>query len=379
MNMRGSRKNGTLANDPDEELDHHNMQNTSTERTSTTMHNNLSTPINNAGKENLNISTNSSATNNDPYGFAHTPKGATSPPPPPPNTNSNKPQQHRQVLFRHPYPLPPPPPLPRSDAIIISSHTAPDKNINIKWVTPDNDLEALIEAAGEEYNLVRRSNACGALKVLASKDSNKPRLARTTGLLDVLVKASYDDAVDSDALDARTRAVTTLLYLSEPKDNRLMVAKHAGLLECLVKVIKEDTGEARWRATSALATLAKTPGNRGLMGRVDGLASCLGELMIIGVSRKEDVETNKQENEKKNNNNKGGTESREDDNSTFVTGTQDSVTRGASYDETTTMDDGDDDHMLTNTYSGTFTDGTGTFTEDDLTVRNHFLTWWTGT
>ena len=347
--VRGSspKNKGTLSNDPDEaELDR-TTEGVGEEDETTTM-------MNNAGKENLHTSTNNSSL-------------VAGPPPPPPNTNSNKPQQHRQVLFRHPYPLPPPPPLPRSDTIIITSHSAPSKNINIKWIQPDNDLQALIEAAGEEYNLVRRSNACGALKVLASKDSNKPRLARTTGLLDVLVKASYDDAVDSDALDARTRAVTTLLYLSEAKDNRLMIAKHTGLLECLVKVITEDTGEARWRATSALATLAKTPGNRGLMGRVEGLASCLGELMIIGVSRKEEeevVETTTKNNES--GKEEGGTESREDDNSTFVTGTQ------PSYDETTTMDDDGDHRMLTNTYSGTFTDGTGTFTEDDLTYQNTY-------
>ncbi|EJK61493.1 hypothetical protein THAOC_18011, partial [Thalassiosira oceanica] len=138
--------------------------------------------------------------------------------------------------------------------------------MNVKWVVPDADLAALIDAAGEERNLVRRSNACGAIKVLASNESNKPKLCRTQGLLDALVGAAWEDAVDSDALDARTRAVTTLLYLSEPKDNRLIVARHGGVLECLVKVIGEDTGEARWRASSALATLAKTPGNRGAMG-----------------------------------------------------------------------------------------------------------------
>ena len=272
--------------------------------------------------------------------------------------SNNKPQQHqhRQVLFRHPYPLPPPPSLPRSDTDIIESNTAPDKNINIRWVEPDNDLESLIEAAGEEYNLVRRSNACGALKVLASKDGNKSKLCRTKGLLDVLVKASWDDAVDSDALDARTRAVSTLLYLSEPKDNRLIVAKHHQVLECLVKVIHEDTGEARWRATSTLATLAKTPGNRGLMARVEGLPTVLGNLMIEGV----EVQLKEEGQDDANKEGDGGadknTESREDDASTIM----------ESVNYSSTMDE-DEHRMLTNTYSGTFTEGTGTTfnTEDD--------------
>jgi len=294
------------------------------------------------------------------------------PPPPPPNTNSNKPQQHRQVLFRHPYPLPPPPPLPRSDNIIISSHSAPDKNVNSKWVAPDDDLAALIEAAGEEHNLVRRSNACGALKVLAFKDSNKSKLCRTRGLLDVLVKASWEDAVDSDALDARTRAVTTLLYLSEPKDNRRIVAKHDRLLEVLVKVIEEDTGEARWRASSALATLAKTPGNRGCMGRVDGLATVLADLMVVGMHHKETAQSKDQAKKDRKKDGGGGkgragssaNESREDHST--IQG-EDSMTRGPSFD---TMDG---EQMITHTYTGTFTEGTGTtFTEDDMTYQSAY-------
>ena len=285
-----------------------------------------------------------------------------------PNTNNtNKPpqdkqpspqQQHRQVLFRHPYPLPPPPPKPRSDSLIIEENCPPNKQINIKWVNPDVDLQALIEAAGEEYNLVRRSNACGAIKVLASKDSNKPKLCRTTGLLNVLISASYDDAVDSDALDARTRAVSTLLYLSEPKDNRLIIAKHnnCSVLECLVKVIKEDTGEARWRATSALATLAKTPSNRGIMGNVDELCSVLANLMVFGVQCKEEDEDNKKENEE---DGVEGTDSRTEDDSTLQN--TDSMTQRGSY-ESGTYDE-EDGPMLTNTFSGTFTEGS-TFSED---------------
>jgi len=289
-----------------------------------------------------------------------------------PNINTNKPpqdnqpqqqnqQQHRQVLFRHPYPLPPPPPKPRSDSLIIEENCPPNKQINIKWVNPDVDLQALIEAAGEEYNLVRRSNACGAIKVLASKDSNKPKLCRTTGLLDVLIYASYDDAVDSDALDARTRAVTTLLYLSEPKDNRLIISKHnnCSVLECLVKVIKEDTGEARWRATSALATLAKTPSNRGIMGNVDELCSVLANLMVLGVQRKEEEEDKEDKKENEEDGGVEGTDSRTEDDSTLQN--TDSMTQRGSY-ESGTYDE-EDGPMLTNTFSGTFTEGS-TFSED---------------
>lgn len=294
-------------------------------------------------------------------------------PPPPPNINStNKPRHHRQVLFRHPYPLPPPPPLPRGDAVIIAAHSAPEKDVHVRWVSPDTDLEALIIAAGEEENLIRRSNACGAIKVLASRESNQLKLCRTTGLLDVLVRACWDDAVDSDALDARTRAVTTLLYLSESKDNRLIVARHPKTLVVLVKVVQEDTGEARWRATSTLATLAKTPGNRVLMGDFEILATVLGNLMVISAKEEAPEEENTKVDEKSGDaaNTAGDTNKViiKDDgtlNSSLLHG---SATR-PSFD---TMDDSAS-RMLSSTYSGTetFTDASGTSnTYDDRTYES---------
>ena len=189
--------------------------------------------------------------------------------------------------------------------------------------------------------------------------------------------------MDSDALDARTRAVTTLLYLSEPKDNRLIVARHPSVLECLVKVIEEDTGEARWRASSALATLAKTPGNRGVMGAVEGLLTVLGNLMVVGVKpRKADGEgevsddANPQDEAAA-----GGTggpsasESREDDStrSYHEDGTASDAHRGT-FD---TLDDEtmDEDEHMSRTYTDTFTEGSGTWNsyeeeEDDMTYQS---------
>lgn len=303
-------------------------------------------------------------------------RGETTPVSPPPNTNStNKPRHHRQVLFRHPYPLPPPPPLPRGDAAIISAHYAPEKDVHVRWVCPDTDLKALIEAVGEEENLIRKSNACGAIKVLASKESNQPKLCRTTGLLDVLVRACWDDAVDSDALDARTRAVTTLLYLSEPKDNRLIVARHPRALEVLVKVVQEDTGEARWRATSALATLAKTPGNRVLMGDSEKLATVLGGLMVVDARKGTAEEAKDEEKCSKDASNKIAPGIIIEDDGTLTSsrlhGKDSPTTRGdRSFD---TADDSAS-RMLTSTYSGTetFTDASGmsTHTDDDRTYES---------
>jgi hypothetical protein len=283
-----------------------------------------------------------------------------------PNTNNqNQPREHRQVVFRHPYPLPPPPILPRSDQMIIAENSVREKEINIKTVEPDHDLLQLIQAA-EDDTLIRRSNACGALKVLASKDNNKVRLCRTKGLLDALVTASMDDAVDSDALDARTRAVTTLLYLSEPKDNRLIVARHPQVLQVLIKVIEEDTGEARLRACSALATLAKTPQNRGLICSTERLAEVLSGLMVEGVAENEDA---KREEAAK------ADLMIEDESIERICSTAESRDDPSLRDDDATMESfvSEDERLLTNTFSGTFSGGTGTFTEDDFTYQSEDL------
>lgn len=259
-------------------------------------------------------------------------------------TKQQQPNSSRQVIFRHPYPLPPPPVAPRADEIIINENAVPEKSFNMKIVEPDAELEQLIQQTQDEHNLVRRSNACGAIKVLASHDTNKAKLARTKGVLDALVYASLDDAVDSDALDARTRAVTALLYLSEPKDNRTIVVKHPGVVDVLVKVIEEDTGEARLRACSALATLAKTPQNRTVICNNEKLATVLSNLMVQNVTKKDD--TAQPENEE----------------------VVDS--KSGSQDEGTATEEG----TFTQTFSGTFSEGSrsGTFTEDDTYHTNSY-------
>ncbi|KAL7490157.1 hypothetical protein ACHAW6_015905 [Cyclotella cf. meneghiniana] len=265
-------------------------------------------------------------------------------------------RQHRQVVFRHPYPLPPPPILPRPDAVIISENDVRQAALRFKIAEPDADLQALIQAA-EDESLVRRSNACGALKVLASKDGNKAKMCRTRGLLEALVVASREDAVDSDALDARTRAVTTLLYLAEPKDNRLVVARHPHVLEVLVKVIEEDTGEARLRACCALATLAKTPQNRGLICGTVRLPAVLSDLMA-----KNAKEEKKKEEEDRKKKEEGQPVQRQKEE---IRRTDTGVSRDDSRDDDLSGSFvSEDDRLLSNTYSGTFSHGSGTFTDD---------------
>jgi hypothetical protein len=92
-----------------------------------------------------------------------------------------------------------------------------------------------------------------------------------------------------------------------------------------------------------LATLAKTPQNRGLICNTEGLLRVLAELMMENAVKIEDKEEPKQP-----------TVQRQ---------------RGSNDDSTNGRDDlssypSEDEQMLSNTYSGTFSHGSGTFTEE---------------
>ena len=187
-----------------------------------------------------------------------------------------------QIEFRHPYPLPPPVPRPRPACDIIKNSLLKAPEAFKLWSQPKPELEKLLLAV-QGSSLPRRSNACGAMKVLSMKKKNQLTLVRTRGFLDGLVFAMNADIPldqDSDiARDARGRAMTTLLNVSVPKDNRVLVLNHPGIASVIVKVIKEDPGEARVHACAALGMLAKTPVNRQLMIKVEGLVDVLAQIL----------------------------------------------------------------------------------------------------
>lgn len=193
----------------------------------------------------------------------------------------SSPKRRRPIEFRHPYPVPPAQARPRSPAEIIRDNSTVAKDRFIRWIQPTPQLEELL-AAAKGTSLARRSNACGAIKVLAAKKKNQLTLARTLGLLDALIFAANEKPTSEDAdaaLDARTRAVTAILFLAEPKENRVLVFEHPNLPQCLVKVIKEDCGEARVHATSALAVMAKTAQNRDEMVKIKHLLTTLAKVV----------------------------------------------------------------------------------------------------
>lgn len=190
-------------------------------------------------------------------------------------------RKSRRIRFRDPFPIIKPPTRPRDADEIISRHLVDVPSFPMRWVRPKSDLRQLIVAA-MGASLPRRSNACGALKVLTRQKKNQLTLVRTDGFLEAIAFAASQDITDHDmdlAIDARTRAMACLRNVCEPKDNRINVLMHPGNRECILKVIREDTGEARVLACGALALLAKTPECRVKMVEIDGLIELLSQVM----------------------------------------------------------------------------------------------------
>jgi len=200
----------------------------------------------------------------------------------------------RTIKMRNPYPQPTLAPPPRSPEEIIAEHTLPTPIIDPPSIVPNDQLSALIDAA-QSPSLARRANAIGALRVLASsgtdgKKTMPVKLVRTIAVLDALTNAAthtpvLDKALGigrdeyNTALDARTRSVSLMLLLCQPKENRLRVCHHSGLLDSLVKVMEEDTSEARMLACAVVATCAKTKENRQIMAKTPRLISVLSKLL----------------------------------------------------------------------------------------------------
>jgi len=191
-------------------------------------------------------------------------------------------RKSRRIRFRDPFPILKPTNRPRLAEEIIETHSVPvEDDIKVKWLRPKNDLRQLIVAVMGS-SLQRRSNACGALKVLTRQKKNQMAFIRTDSFLEAIVFAASQDIPAADrelAIDARTRAVACLRNCCEPKDNRLYIMKYPGFKECLLKVIRGDPGEARVLACGAFALLAKTPECRDAMVSTEGMVDLLSEVM----------------------------------------------------------------------------------------------------
>jgi hypothetical protein len=164
-----------------------------------------------------------------------------------------------------------------------------------KMIDPSKTLSDLLGSivtpeGGESMDrgfMVRRKNACGALKVLTSKPENRRTLCWTIGVLPALTSV-LDDTGDeglsecfpdprtrSEYIEARKRAVSSLVNLAVPKENRIPIFHSPGLVQAVTSVIVDDSFESRQGCCALVAYLCKTQDNRLLMAQVPGMLSAL--------------------------------------------------------------------------------------------------------
>lgn len=190
--------------------------------------------------------------------------------------------QSRRVRFRNPFPVLKPAQEDYDPNTLSLKHSVPVPDIPTQWLKPKSHLKQLIVAAMGQ-SLPRRSNACGALKVLLHNNpQNQISLARTDSFLSALVFAASQPvrAEDRDlAMDARRRATACLYSVCERKENRVIALTYPGLLECLVTVAEEDRTEARTAACGALALLTKSNFGREPMVETPKLIDLLADLL----------------------------------------------------------------------------------------------------
>lgn len=168
------------------------------------------------------------------------------------------------------------------------------ENIQGKMRDPNQQLADLLVAIAtpelgqlmDRGYMVRRKNACGALKVLTANPANRKSICWTVGALPALTsvladtgRAFIDVFTRREFVDARSRAVASLLNLCIPKENRLPIFHSDGLMQAIISVIDDDHGEARQGCTGILAYLAKTRENRLLMVQVPGLLDAVASVI----------------------------------------------------------------------------------------------------
>lgn len=140
--------------------------------------------------------------------------------------------------------------------------------------------------------MVRRKNACGALKVMTNDARKRVRICWTVGVLPALTSVLKDSCAVKDGTlsfadqriryeyeAARDRAISALLNLSMPKENRMAVFHTPGLIQAIIFLISEDSDTARRGCTAIMAYLAKSPENRLLMAQIPGIVDSLVHIL----------------------------------------------------------------------------------------------------
>jgi hypothetical protein len=134
----------------------------------------------------------------------------------------------------------------------------------------------------------RRKNACGAIKILVSKEENRLKICWSSGVLTAISSVLRDvHAVIKDEqtrlanVEARNRIVSALLNLSVNKKNRLLIVNTPGLLDSIAQTILHDEGEGRQGCCTVLLYLSKTAETRSVIAKSVELMDAIAKVIEV--------------------------------------------------------------------------------------------------
>ena len=164
---------------------------------------------------------------------------------------------------------------------ILKRNSKKSTKLEKKLEEPSSQIKDLIQGATAD-SVARRTNACGTLKLLASKKTNISMLINSDGLLQALIFVIVQEATEEEKVandSAKLRALATLSMLSQPKDGRRIICQQDGLTKCLVNVLTKEKGEICLHACNVITALAKTEENREIIIARKGLLKKLSSIL----------------------------------------------------------------------------------------------------
>lgn len=197
---------------------------------------------------------------------------------------------------------------PTSVPLISGATEAKLDRMSQRMLDPSKTLSDLLRAIASPEDItqldrpymVRRKNACGALKVLTAHNRRRKQICWTVGVLPALTSVLQDAGEErleltypdvrtrSEYEEARRRAIAALTNLAMPVPNRLAVFHTPGLIQALISVVSREDGECLEGACAILAYLAKSNENKILMAQVPGLFEAV--LRVLRPQMNEDQE-----------------------------------------------------------------------------------------
>lgn len=204
---------------------------------------------------------------------------------------------------------------PTSEPLISEATENKLDRMSQKMLDPSKTLSDLLRAIASPEDtgnldrafMVRRKNACGALKVLTAHNRRRKQICWTVGVLPALTSVLQDAGEENLVLtypdvrtrmeyeEARRRAIAALTNLAMPVPNRLAVFHTPGLVQALIAVVLREDEECLEGSCAILAYLAKSNENKILMAQVPGLFEAVIRVLRPQMNEKQDCQTSPKE------------------------------------------------------------------------------------